>query len=149
MGVSPSLSIGNNFGSMRWKLRLGIVLIWSILQMFSHLGVDSSQSPEGTLNLIFLFATFKRVEKDTYLYQMPTLVHGNNQNKKNCLFVLYVLKNKCKIEYFNFNWITIILWCRVSAQDRCVYQVYLSKNIAINRSLKCTRCFCRIRIKTV
>ena len=82
MGVSPSLSIGNNFGSMRWKLRLGIVLIWSNLQMFLHLAVDSSQSPEGTLNLNFLFASFKRVEKDSYLCQMPTLVHRINQKNK-------------------------------------------------------------------
>ena len=49
--------------------------------MFSPLVVDSSQSLEGTLNLNFLFASFKRVEKDTYLGQMPTLVHGKIQNK--------------------------------------------------------------------
>ena len=55
---------------------------FNLINFANVAAVDSSQSPEGTLNLNFLFASFKRVEKDSYLCQMPTLVHRINQKNK-------------------------------------------------------------------
>ena len=73
--------------------------------MFLYLAVDSKQSLERTLNLNFLFATFKRVEEDISC-QMFTLVQNVNQKyhlssliEKNdvmsCMCVVTATNGKC------------------------------------------------------